>query len=552
MADQDGRGRGLFRRQRGSSDPRRAPAPPAADPPRQTPPGLGWDAEDDVWEDEVWPDPAPRKRGARSSGEMFENARPPRTSPWDDDESGGDDRDAQDQVPAAVDPWQEPEAADAPVQPPATPAAPVYSPTPEVALSSDETAEFGADLDDDPYADDDQHGDDYADDDQNDDQNGDDWTVVQTVAEHPDSPETGPGPVAVTPASLIGSPVAPADRSTTEGPPAPARGSNLGLPSWTGYQSSSTVDGAAKSGLDAPAEPGPVSAPSEGTLFANGPTPASTNGPTAEHASAGPFSDGTYLTPEEPPFDPSAHTDDEELSLAGTAVAAEMVVPETLQSSDWDDDWDDGEPAYDGTFDDSDATRRDVEEPGDGPVVYAGDAERAATGLTPALAAVAPSDALVGTASWASLVTTSGLCLAVVAGVWQLLALASGASMRIAGGHYDVFHRIGAGISAAGPVHALTLLVATVLVSLPSFLGDRNAASFDDTAGSAMGICAASAIVATVGAVLTFRYGAHVSDLTTGELPTTQLLRLLAELVGTAGLALAAFATAMMALRTRR
>ena len=271
---------------------------------------------------------------------------------------------------------------------------------------------------------------------------------------------------------------------------------------------------------------------------------------------SGPFADGAYLTPEEL-ADPDAwDADDEELSLAGTAAAAEMVDPQGSDESAWDDDWDDETARHDRSVSefasDNDASDNDASDDDEATLDEDYNDDESSPVTVAAASAQLPRGTLVATSSWASIVTTTGLCLAVIAGIWQLLALAAGASSHLSGGHYDVFHRIGSGLTATGPTQALVLLVASVLVSIPSFLGDRNARAFDDAAATALGVCGASALVAAVGAVLTFRYGAHVADLTTGDLSTTQLLRLLTDLMATAGIALSAFATTVMALRTRR
>ena len=615
MAEGGGRSRGLFRRQRDTPvDPSRpAPTGPgdaeSSDAPRLAPTVAGWDGEDDLWDDEVWPDPAPKRRGARRTGEMFDN-RAPRTSPWDEAEidtspaglaqaeqldawvetepedswdapatnkssrlrAPRPEREPGDQSPPtrvsrgaktakSTEPREEPSnerPAEKPIeQPTATandapavfpvvesesPVHPSLAATPAPGVPNRQ-AEPAADLR--PDLNEFVNVEDLDD---------TDWEPVgaptSTGPSGPDlqGPVVADGPVVAE--APVASPVpAPPPLSAPSEPEPQARveptqepAPSNALPSWTGYR---------------PNAPKPTPAPVLSEADESAPPVAPESTPTtmlSESRGVGPFDGGGYLTnPDAEPPD-SWRTDEEELSLAGTAAAAEMVASE----SGWDNDeaapetsnWSDDPPLDAGSDGGAggvtDGSRVDYGQ------LYEPRAPEIEPAAAPATASFTelPRGVLITNNSWANLVTTSGLCLAVVGGIWQLLAMASGVSGRFDSGT-DFLHKVGAGLARTGPVQGLVLLVAAVLVALPSFFGDRNARTFDDAAGTALGICAASAILGAIGAVMTFRYGIHIVD-TNGQVTTAITLSLLSDLVATAGVALAAFATALMALRTRR
>ena len=381
------------------------------------------------------------------------------------------------------------------------------------------------------------------------------WEPVESAAAAPTPMVPTEGPVvASSPVVATGSPMAPSSGpapATPAAPPASRTAGNV-LPSWTGYR---PVGARPAPTPDATAEPELVSAAvsTEPVDAAN----AVEQTMLSESTGVGPFDGGAYLTPPNPEPNEEWRTDEEELSLAGTAAAAEMVAAETS----WDDDsdevdedrWAGDDPVADQIHpveDDSRVDYRQISDPRttdpSGVVTAAPTSSTAADTVLASL----PKGLLAGTGTWANLVTTSGLCLSVVAGLWQLIALASGVSSRAVDGT-DVLHKVGAGLGRTGPAHGLMLLVAVLLVALPSFLGDRNAHRLDDAAGTALGICAASAILGAVGAVMTFRFGIHAADIS-GQVTAPIALSSLSDLIGTAGASLTAFATSLMALRTRR
>ncbi len=610
MADGGGRSRGLFRRQRDTpADPSRpTPTRPgdaeSSDAPRLAPPADGWDGEDDLWDDEVWPDPAPKRRGARRTGEMFDN-RAPRTSPWDEEETDTSpaglaqteqldawvetepeeswdapatnkssrlraqrtERESGDQSPPtkvsrgaktakSTGPREEPSnerPAEKPIEQPTVTAnddqavfSVVESEAPAPPSSAAIAAPGVATRQAEPTPGLRPELNELVNVDELDDT---DWEPVGASTSTGPSEPNLQGPVVAE--SPVASPVpAPSPRFAPAVPapeaqvePAKAPAPSNALPSWTGYR---------------PNPPKSTPEPVLSEAHESDPPVATEATPTtmlSESRGVGPFDGGGYLTsPDAVPPD-SWRTDEEELSLAGTAAAAEMVARE----SGWDDDeaapetsnWSDDPPlAADsdtGAVVNGDDSRVDYGQ------LYEPRAPEKVLSAAPATTSFTelPRGVLIANNSWANLVTTSGLCLAVVGGIWQLLAMASGVSSRSFDSSTDFLHKVGAGLGRTGPVHGLVLLVAAVLVALPSFFGDRNARTLDDAAGTALGICAASAILGAIGAVMTFRYGIHTAD-TNGQVTTAITLSFLSDLVATAGVALAAFATALMALRTRR
>ena len=138
-----------------------------------------------------------------------------------------------------------------------------------------------------------------------------------------------------------------------------------------------------------------------------------------------------------------------------------------------------------------------------------------------------------------------------MAGLWQLLAIAQGVVAKLGDTRFDALHRLGFSLGQLGPIHALTLLGAVLLVSLPGYLGDPGARALDPTVGTALGLCGASAVITAIGALLNFRAELHGYSLA-GSTPKAALISAAIELVAAAGIALVAFAMALMSLRARR
>jgi hypothetical protein len=158
------------------------------------------------------------------------------------------------------------------------------------------------------------------------------------------------------------------------------------------------------------------------------------------------------------------------------------------------------------------------------------------------------------TPPWASLVTSLGLGLAVVVTAQVLAAIAEGMSLKrtepqgLAG---DAFHRMGYAFSSLGGTVLLFLVVAVVLVSLPSWLGARTSPRRETLAAATLALSVVMAVVIGVGSILTVRYNLHLYSASHRPVPTFVRLQLVFFLLGALGTAAVALFGALSALGMR-
>ena len=519
IEDAPRKSRGLFRRSRAASTASTSEPGSGVRAIETAPMASAWDNPDEeLWEEDAWPEPVPRRRGPRKTAEMFD--RPPRTSPWDD-ESG----------------WQ----------------------TGEInASGSDVDAWLESDADE--FADDSTG---WA---------ADDRATGTTKTRASNEPPTWTGytprHVKTSDAGYSERRTAPADESpAVVSTPAPGA-------SWPEDdlfdESGPSLPAAAASAETLP-DPVPAAAAID-ELIPDEMIP-------DEFVEDQPFLDAivadqavseTVVT-DDIGVDPAHPVPGPAVSIPAApdpvgpdpvgpdplVVAAGSWVPDTEEVFDTRPTIDPGEEEtgylgqYDGQTADLgyDETAIDDPFPDDGFV----DEDR---GFDPEPASAmadsrVSSSARGPTGDWVSLVTLTGLGLTAVAGLWQLLGIAQGAMMRLTDVRYDIGHRMGIALDRGAAIHAVALVLAVLLIWLPSSLGDRAARSYGDLAGSALGVCGASALITAIGALLGFREKLHTYSLL-GSTPRAAVLSAAAELVAGAGIAMVAFAMALMSLRARR
>ncbi len=146
--------------------------------------------------------------------------------------------------------------------------------------------------------------------------------------------------------------------------------------------------------------------------------------------------------------------------------------------------------------------------------------------------------------------TWIGAGVAILASLNLILNVASG--MRAAdpdGSSLSIFTRIGRGMADLGITQGALLVLAVVLISLPSLIDSRGAQRYDGRVATGLGLTLGGAVVGIFGALLAWSAQRHMAALA-GTSGGATNLRLLAEMVVTAGLCLVAFAAALRALRS--
>ena len=146
--------------------------------------------------------------------------------------------------------------------------------------------------------------------------------------------------------------------------------------------------------------------------------------------------------------------------------------------------------------------------------------------------------------------TWIGAGVAILASLNLVLKVASG--MRAAdprGSSLSIFTRIGRGMADLGITQGALLVLAVVLISLPSLIDSRGAQRYDGRVATGLGLTLGGAVVGIFGALLAWSAQRHMATLA-GTSGGATNLRLLAEMAVTAGLCLVAFAAALRALRS--
>ena len=153
-------------------------------------------------------------------------------------------------------------------------------------------------------------------------------------------------------------------------------------------------------------------------------------------------------------------------------------------------------------------------------------------------------------AAFSDRATWIGAGVAILASINLVLSVASG--MRAAdpgGSSLSIFTRIGRGMAQLGITQAALLVLAVVLISLPTLVDARSAHRYDGRVATGLGLTLGGAIVGVLGSLLAWAAQRRLADLagTNGGSTST---RLFSELVVTAGLCLVAFAASLRALRS--
>ncbi len=146
--------------------------------------------------------------------------------------------------------------------------------------------------------------------------------------------------------------------------------------------------------------------------------------------------------------------------------------------------------------------------------------------------------------------TWIGAGVAILASLNLVLNVASG--MRAAdplGSSLSIFTRVGRGMADLGITQGALLVLAVVLISLPSLIDSRGAQRYDGRVATGLGLTIGGAVVGIFGALLAWSAQRHMATLA-GTSGGATNMRLLAETVVTAGLCLVAFAAALRALRS--
>ena len=146
--------------------------------------------------------------------------------------------------------------------------------------------------------------------------------------------------------------------------------------------------------------------------------------------------------------------------------------------------------------------------------------------------------------------TWIGVGVAILASLNLILNVASG--MRAAdprGSSLSIFTRIGRGMADLGITQGALLVLAVVLISLPSLIDSRGAQRYDGRVATGLGLTLGGAVAGIFGALLAWSAQRHMATLA-GTSGGATSIRLLAEMVVTAGLCLVAFAAALRALRS--
>ena len=153
-------------------------------------------------------------------------------------------------------------------------------------------------------------------------------------------------------------------------------------------------------------------------------------------------------------------------------------------------------------------------------------------------------------AAFSDRATWIGAGVAILASINLVLSVASG--MRAAdpgGSSLSIFTRIGRGMAQLGITQAALLVLAVVLISLPTLVDARSAHRYDGRVATGLGLTLGGAVVGVLGSLLAWAAQRRLADLagTNGGSTST---RLFSELVVTAGLCLVAFAASLRALRS--
>jgi len=157
-------------------------------------------------------------------------------------------------------------------------------------------------------------------------------------------------------------------------------------------------------------------------------------------------------------------------------------------------------------------------------------------------------------ARWVGFVTSLGLALAVVVTAQVLAAIAEGFALKPTepqGLPGDVFHRLGYAFSNLGGIVLLFLVLAVVLVSLPTFMDERTSDRQESAAAITLGLTVVLSIIIGVGAILAVRYNLHLYSAAKRPVPSYVRIQLVFFLLGALGTAAVALFGALTALGLR-
>jgi hypothetical protein len=160
---------------------------------------------------------------------------------------------------------------------------------------------------------------------------------------------------------------------------------------------------------------------------------------------------------------------------------------------------------------------------------------------------------------WVGVVTMLGLALVAVIVAQVVASIIEGFMVRAdrmepTGIETDLLHRLGFPFGNLGPPAALFLVVALVLISLPTILGEETSDVQDRLVGVALAVIAVVALIIALGGLLAVRNSLHEYTGRNSPVPPYARVGFTSFLLGTLGTAAAALfgALAMINARKRR